>query len=140
MVSYLGMSPSVGNISFYDSTESSGFNIGKPYSEKTAELIDNEAKRLVDESYVTAKRILTEHMEGFTKLAELLLEKEVIFSEDLEKIFGKRAGSQPPTASEQIIENEHQQEIEQEEKEHEVKEQDVKEQDVKEQEVSKNNE
>ncbi|MDP3436572.1 MAG: ATP-dependent zinc metalloprotease FtsH [Bacteroidales bacterium] len=130
MVSYLGMSPSVGNISFYDSTESSGFNIGKPYSEKTAELIDNEAKRLVDESYVTAKRILTEHMVGFTKLAELLLEKEVIFAEDLEKIFGKREGSQPPTASEQIIENE-----QQEEKEHEVKEHEAKEQ-----EVSKNNE
>ncbi|GAB1474189.1 ATP-dependent zinc metalloprotease FtsH [Bacteroidota bacterium] len=96
MVSYLGMSPSVGNISFYDSTESSGFNLGKPYSEKTAELIDAEAKRLVDESYVTAKRILNEHMAGFTELAELLLEKEVIFSEDLEKIFGKRAGKQPP--------------------------------------------
>ncbi|MHC1778996.1 MAG: ATP-dependent zinc metalloprotease FtsH [Bacteroidales bacterium] len=96
MVSYLGMSPSVGNISFYDSSESSGFNLGKPYSEKTAELIDAEAKRLVDESYVTAKRILNEHMAGFTQLAEQLLEKEVIFSEDLEKIFGKRAGKQPP--------------------------------------------
>lgn len=97
MVSYLGMSKSVGNISFYDSTESNGFNIGKPYSEKTAELIDKEAKRLIDESYDTARKILKDHMEGFTKLAELLLEKEVIFSEDLETIFGKRAGSQPPS-------------------------------------------
>jgi len=97
MVSYLGMSKSVGNISFYDSTESNGFNIGKPYSEKTAELIDKEAKRLIDESYETARNILKDHMEGFTKLAELLLEKEVIFSEDLETIFGKRAGSQPPS-------------------------------------------
>jgi len=101
MVSYLGMSPSVGNISFYDSSESSGFNLGKPYSEKTAELIDAEAKRLVDESYVTAKRILNEHMAGFTQLAELLLEKEVIFSEDLEKIFGKRAGKQPPALTDE---------------------------------------
>lgn len=97
MVSYLGMSKSVGNISFYDSTESNGFNIGKPYSEKTAELIDKEAKRLIDESYDTARKILKDNMDGFTKLAELLLEKEVIFSEDLETIFGKRAGSQPPS-------------------------------------------
>lgn len=97
MVSYLGMSKSVGNISFYDSTESNGFNIGKPYSEKTAELIDKEAKRLIDESYDTARKILKDNIEGFTKLAELLLEKEVIFSEDLETIFGKRAGSQPPS-------------------------------------------
>ena len=100
MVSYLGMSNAVGNISFYDSTESGGFNLGKPYSEKTAELIDSEAKRFVDEAYVTAKKILNENMDGFTQLAEQLLEKEVIFSEDLEKIFGKRAGSQPPTEDE----------------------------------------
>ncbi len=97
MVSYLGMSPAVGNLSFYDSTESAGFTLGKPYSEKTAELIDAEVKRLIDESYITAKRILKENMEGFTRLAELLLEREVIFSEDLEKIFGKREGKQPPT-------------------------------------------
>lgn len=96
MVSYLGMSSKVGNISFYDSTDSAGFTIGKPYSEKTAELIDSEAKKLVDDSYVTAKKILRENMEGFTKLAEQLLEKEVIFSEDLEVIFGKRVGKQPP--------------------------------------------
>lgn len=112
MVSYLGMSDAVGNISFYDSTESSGFNIGKPYSEKTAELIDAEAKRFVDQSYETAKRILRENMEGFTRLAEQLLEKEVIFAEDLEKIFGKRLGSQPPTVTEQI-EKEIEHEIEQ---------------------------
>ncbi len=100
MVSYLGMSNRIGNISFYDSTDSQGFTLGKPYSEKTAELIDNEAKRLVDESYVTAKRILNENIEGFTKLAEQLLEKEVIFSEDLETIFGKRTGKQLPKENE----------------------------------------
>ncbi|MCK9305877.1 MAG: ATP-dependent zinc metalloprotease FtsH, partial [Bacteroidales bacterium] len=96
MVSYLGMSDKIGNLSFYDSTESSGFNIGKPYSEKTAELIDKEAKKLIDDSYDTAKKVLRENIDGFSKLAELLLEKEVIFSEDLENIFGKRAGKQPP--------------------------------------------
>ncbi|HCT93723.1 MAG: cell division protein FtsH [Bacteroidetes bacterium GWE2_39_28] len=98
MVSYLGMSSKIGNISFYDSTDSAGFTIGKPYSEKTAELIDSEAKKLVDDSYITAKKILRENMEGFTKLAEQLLEKEVIFSEDLEVIFGKRVGKQPPVS------------------------------------------
>jgi cell division protease FtsH len=106
MVSYMGMSPSVGNVSFYDSTESSGFNIGKPYSEKTAELIDSEVKRLVDESYETAKKVLNANMEGFTKLAEQLLEKEVIFSEDLETIFGKRAGNQQTITVDPVNEKE----------------------------------
>ena len=95
MVSYLGMSKEVGNISFYDSSDSAGFNLGKPYSEKTAELIDAEVKRIIDEAYKMARKVLTENSEGFTKLAELLLEKEVIFAEDLESIFGKRSGKQP---------------------------------------------
>ncbi|MBP6364939.1 MAG: ATP-dependent zinc metalloprotease FtsH [Bacteroidales bacterium] len=95
MVSYLGMSKEVGNISFYDSSESAGFNLGKPYSEKTAELIDSEVKKFIEEAHKMAKKVLTENREGFTKLAELLLEKEVIFAEDLEIIFGKRAGKQP---------------------------------------------
>jgi len=92
MVSYLGMSEKVGNISFYDSTDSAGFTIGKPYSEKTAELIDSEAKNFIDIAHKMAKEVLSKNLEGFTKLAELLLEKEVIFAEDLEQIFGKRAG------------------------------------------------
>ena len=95
MVSYLGMSKEVGNISFYDSSESAGFNLGKPYSEKTAELIDSEVKKFIEEAHKMAKKVLTENRERFTKLAELLLEKEVIFAEDLEIIFGKRAGKQP---------------------------------------------
>ena len=102
MVCYLGMSKAIGNVSFYDSSESSGFTLSKPYSEKTAELIDKEVKKIVDESYETAKKILRENMEGFVKLAEQLLEKEVIFSEDLEKIFGKRAGSQPPSREDDV--------------------------------------
>lgn len=92
MVAYFGMSDKIGNISFYDSTGQTDFNFTKPYSEKTAELIDREVKAIVDESYQRALDILEKHMEGLVKLAELLLEKEVIFSEDLEKIFGKRKG------------------------------------------------
>ncbi len=90
MVSYFGMSDKVGNISFYDSTGQAEFSFNKPYSEKTAELIDEEVNRLIDTQYERAKKILKENREGMEKLADQLLEKEVIFSEDLEKIFGKR--------------------------------------------------
>jgi|WetSurMetagenome_2_1015567.scaffolds.fasta_scaffold00016_102 AFG3 family protein len=90
MVSFFGMSDKVGNISFYDSTGQSDFGFTKPYSEKTAELIDHEVKQIIEESYIRAKAVLKKHMKGLTELAELLLEKEVIFSEDLERIFGKR--------------------------------------------------
>ena len=92
MVSYLGMSEKIGNVSFYDSTDSAGFTIGKPYSEKTAELIDSEVKNFINIAHKMATDVLSTHIEGFTKLAELLLEKEVIFAEDLEQIFGKRVG------------------------------------------------
>ena len=92
MVSYFGMSEKVGNISFYDSSGQSDFGFTKPYSEKTAELIDREVKEIIEESYKRAQSVLKEHMKGLTELAELLLEKEVIFSEDLERIFGKRKG------------------------------------------------
>jgi len=90
MISYFGMSEKIGNISFYDSTGQSDFVFNKPYSEKTAELIDSEVKRFVENSYEKAKEILMGQKKGHNELAELLLEKEVIFSEDLEKIFGKR--------------------------------------------------
>ncbi|MEZ5011261.1 MAG: ATP-dependent zinc metalloprotease FtsH [Bacteroidales bacterium] len=89
MVSYFGMSEKVGNMSYYDSSGQNEYGFTKPYSEKTAELIDAEAKRIVEESFDKAKEILKDNMEGLNKLAEQLLEKEVIFSEDLEKIFGK---------------------------------------------------
>ena len=92
MVSFFGMSDKVGNISFYDSTGQSDFGFTKPYSEKTAELIDREVKEIIDESYERAKEILKNNTKGLVELAELLLEKEVIFSEDLERIFGKRKG------------------------------------------------
>ncbi|MBS2210650.1 ATP-dependent zinc metalloprotease FtsH [Carboxylicivirga mesophila] len=90
MVSYYGMSDKVGNISYFDSSGQSDYSFNKPYSEKTAELMDEEVGRIIDQEYKRAKKILVENHEKHTKLAELLLEKEVIFSEDLEKIFGKR--------------------------------------------------
>ena len=93
MVTYYGMSENVGNISFYDSTGSRAYDMTKPYSEKTAELIDKEVKELVDMIHERTRKILTENFEGFSQLAELLLEKEVIFAEDLERIFGPRAGA-----------------------------------------------
>ncbi len=90
MVSYFGMSEKVGNISFYDSSGQGDFGFTKPYSEKTAELIDKEVKDIIEESYERAVDVLKNNIKGLTELAELLLEKEVIFSEDLERIFGKR--------------------------------------------------
>ncbi len=90
MVSIFGMSSKVGNVSYYDSSGRSDYSFTKPYSEKTAELIDKEVKDLIENSYQRAKDLLTLHKEGHRQLAELLLEREVIFSEDLEKIFGKR--------------------------------------------------
>jgi cell division protease FtsH len=90
MVTYFGMSEKVGNVSYYDSTGQSEYSFTKPYSEKTAELIDEEVKKLIDSQYKRAKQILKENSEGHKKLAELLLDREVIFSEDLEHIFGKR--------------------------------------------------
>ncbi|MDR2126654.1 MAG: ATP-dependent zinc metalloprotease FtsH [Prevotellaceae bacterium] len=89
MVAYFGMSQKIGNISFYDSS-GQDMMFGKPYSEKTAELLDDEAKKIIDDAYKMAKKILAEHDDGLKQVAELLLEKEVIFSEDLEKILGKR--------------------------------------------------
>ncbi len=94
MVSFFGMSQKVGNISFYDSSGQSDYGFTKPYSEKTAELIDSEVNRIIAESYERAKNVLRSNMKGLTELAELLLEKEVIFTEDLERIFGKRKGEQ----------------------------------------------
>jgi cell division protease FtsH len=90
MVAYFGMSEKVGNLSYYDSSGQSEYSLSKPYSEKTSELLDAEAKRFIDDAYALAKSVLVEHNDGLATLAELLLEKEVIFSEDLEKIFGKR--------------------------------------------------
>lgn len=93
MVTYYGMDKEIGNICFYDSTGQSEYAFAKPYSEKTAEQIDAAAKQIIELAYEKAKEILDVNREGLNKLAELLLEREVIFSEDLEAIFGKRKGS-----------------------------------------------
>jgi len=90
MVAYFGMSEQLANMSYYDSSGNSDYGFTKPYSEKTAELIDSEAKNIVAVAYERAKKILNDNAAGHNALAELLIEKEVIFAEDLEKIFGKR--------------------------------------------------
>jgi AFG3 family protein len=90
MVTYFGMSEKLGNVSFFDSSGQNEYGFSKPYSEKTAETIDEEAKKLIDDQYIRAKQILTDNKVKHYELAELLLEREVIFSEDLEKIFGTR--------------------------------------------------
>jgi cell division protease FtsH len=102
MVSYFGMSEKVGHVSFYDSTGQTDYSFTKPYSEKTSELIDAEVKAVVEEQYQRAIDILKENMEGLTELAETLLEKEVIFSDDLERIFGKRKGDKESPESVKI--------------------------------------
>jgi AFG3 family protein len=90
MVAYYGLSEKLGNKSFYDSTGQSEYNFTKPYSEQTAELIDKEVDAIIEIQYERAKKILAENKEGLSQLAEKLLVKEVIFTEDLEEIFGVR--------------------------------------------------
>jgi ATP-dependent metalloprotease FtsH len=90
MVVYFGLNKKVGNVSYYDSSGQSEYAFTKPYSEKTAEIIDQEVSALVESAYQRAKNILLENKDKLEKLANLLLEKEVIFREDLESIFGKR--------------------------------------------------
>jgi len=90
MVAYFGMGTALKNISFYDSSGQSEYAFSKPYSEKTAESIDVEVKEIIGKAYERSTKILNENIEGLNKLADLLLEREVIFSEDLENIFGPR--------------------------------------------------
>ena len=87
MMAYLGMSEKLPNLCYYNNDE---YSFQRPYSEKTAELIDEEVKRMVNEQYERAKQILSEHKEQHNELAQLLIDKEVIFAEDVERIFGKR--------------------------------------------------
>ncbi|HVX25057.1 MAG TPA: ATP-dependent zinc metalloprotease FtsH [Parafilimonas sp.] len=89
MVAYYGFNSKIGNISFYDSTEqNTGFQ--KPYSEETGKIIDEEVRKLVAEAYTQAKDILTQHKNELASIATLLLQKEIIYKEDIEKILGKR--------------------------------------------------
>ena len=90
MVVYYGLSKKIGNISYFDSTGQQEYSFSKPFSEKTSEIIDKEIKSILEEAYQRAVNILTEHKTGLKQLAAKLLEKEVIFGEDLENVFGKR--------------------------------------------------
>ena len=91
MVTIYGLNDKVGNISYYDSSGQSEYNLGKPYSEQTAKVIDEEISKLIETQYQRAVSILTENRDKLDALAQKLLDKEVIFREDLEEIFGKRA-------------------------------------------------
>lgn len=91
MVVYYGMSEKIGTVSYFDSTGSRGYELGKPYSEKTAELIDEEVKSLINRIHDRTYKILMDNKDKFLELAALLLEKEVIFADDMERIFGPRA-------------------------------------------------
>jgi cell division protease FtsH len=90
MVTYYGLDEVIGNLSYYDSTGQQDYSLTKPYSESTAETIDKQVSKLVEKAYQEAISILNSHKDGLTQLAEKLIEKEVIFGEDLELIFGKR--------------------------------------------------
>ena len=90
MVQYYGMSDAIGNLSFYDSTGARGYEFSKPYSEKTAEAMDKEVSKLVKTIHDKTLSILKEHEEGWKAVAELLLEKEVIFASDVEAILGPK--------------------------------------------------
>ena len=87
MIAYAGMSEKLPNLCYYNNDE---YSFNRPYSERTAELIDEEAKRMINGQYERAKEMLTLHKDGHNTLAKLLMEKEVIFAEDMERIFGKR--------------------------------------------------
>ena len=136
MVAYAGMGEKLPNICYYNNSE---YQFQRPYSETTAKLIDDEALKIINEQYERAKQILTEHAEGHAKLAQLLVEREVIFAEDVETIFGKRPWT---SRAEELIEaqqradaermaEERARELEQEAKEREAKALENKEQEDK---------
>ena len=102
MVKYYGMSDNVGALSYYDSTGARGYDLTKPYSEHTAEMIDDEVRKIVKMIHDRTYKILSDHKEGFLQMAALLLEKEVIFAEDVEKILGPKA--KPADETENVTE------------------------------------
>ena len=110
MIQFYGMGERTGELSFYDSTGSRGYDLTKPYSEKTAEVMDQEVRALVDEVHDRTVKILTENKEGFVRMAKMLLEKEVIFADDIEKILGpkvKPAEAEPEAEIEPETEADH---------------------------------
>ena len=87
MIAYAGMSDRLPNVCYYNNAE---YQFQRPYSETTAKIMDDEVLKMINEQYDRAKQILTEHREGHAQLAQLLVDREVIFAEDVERIFGKR--------------------------------------------------
>jgi cell division protease FtsH len=102
-VSIFGLNDKIGNVSFYDSSGNSDYTFSKPYSDHTAQVIDEEVKKMIDEAYVRTLNLLRENRSSLDKLAETLLEKEVIFKEDLETIFGKRKWDKEESLDPQTI-------------------------------------
>lgn len=105
LVAYYGMSPKIGNISYYDSTGQSEWNFTKPFSEQTNQTIDEEVKRMVDEAYQRAKEILLASRDKLDQLAKVLFEREVIFREDVENIYGPRPWEKKEENAEPKAEN-----------------------------------
>lgn len=103
MVAYFGLNKKIGNISYYDSSGQSEYSFHKPFSEKTAEIIDIEISKLVESAYDRAKKLLTENKEKLEQLAAVLLDREVIFSEDLESVFGKRPFEDRNKEDEEVV-------------------------------------
>ena len=106
MVCYYGMSPKIGNMSYYDSSGQSEYAFAKPYSEETARTIDAETKLIIDDAYAKAKEVLTKYEDQHHQLANLLLEREVLFAEDLERILGARPNGKTPYYEQQKKNNE----------------------------------
>ena len=98
MIAYAGMSERLPNVCYYNNTE---YSFQRPYSETTAKIMDDEVLAMINGQYERAKQLLTEHKEGHARLAKLLVEREVIFAEDVEKIFGKRPWA---SRSEELLE------------------------------------
>jgi len=101
MVAYFGLNNVIGNVSYYDSTGQNEYNFTKPFSERTAQTIDEEVSKIIETAYKRAKDLLTQNKEKLNKLAQILIDKEVIFKEDVEEIFGRR----PFDVEEKIIYN-----------------------------------
>ncbi|MBE0650533.1 MAG: ATP-dependent zinc metalloprotease FtsH [Bacteroidales bacterium] len=121
MVAYYGLSKKIGNLSFYDSSGQQEFSFGKPFSEKTNRIIDQEISTIVESAYERAKKLLTDHREGLEALAKKLLEKEVIFSDDLVEIFGSRPwGDEPLSVKKHLSEGRKKKDVEDNDSEIEI--------------------
>ncbi len=115
MVAYYGLSEKIGNLSFYDSSGQQEFSFGKPFSEKTNQVIDQEISNIVEKAYARSKKVLADNREGLEKLAKKLLEKEVIYSDDLVEIFGSRQwGNDPVSVKKHLAETKRKKKIKKE--------------------------